>query len=283
MDSKSPETPGRGLKTVTQGLQALHLLGTAPEGLTVDELALHLGKSRATARYLLNTLSQQGFARIGSIPGTYQLAPSPPWGQVWGSSAAGGSVDLPDDLTDAVSDLYTRTRQRTYLARLEGERSVVVDARGHKGLARIPGLQENIPPDEAHALAITKALAAASPELEEILRQDHLSSFTNNTISDSEDLGAELGRVRENGFAIDREEYAEAFCCIAAPIRSPAGEVAASLGVSLPPQRFAANYVRLVNEVVEVAALASEQWRQAADHLFPDEQGEGAIPHPDKA
>lgn len=286
MDSDSPQTSpattGRGLKTASHGLQALRLLGLAPEGLSVEELAIRLDKSKATARYLLNTLCQQGFARRDTT-GAFQLAPAPPWGQTWGAPAASSSVPLPDDLTEAVSDLYQRTRQRTYLACQDGERTVIVDSRGHQGLACIPGLGERIAPDEAHALAITKTLASASPEFEEVLRHEMLPSFTGNTISESRELGAELAQVRQNGFAIDREEYAEAFCCIAAPIRNPAGEVTASLGLSLPPTRFAANYVRLVNEVVEVAAMASEQWREEArqpgDDLSPSEHG-GAMPYP---
>lgn len=260
MNVTSSEPLGRSLKTVTQGLQALRLLGSAPDGLGVDELAVHLGKSRATARYLLNSLCQEGFARREG--GVYQLVPTPPWGEAWGA-APSRSVSLPADLTEAVSELYQRTRQRTYLAHLEGEQSVVVDSRGHQGLTRIPGLSERIDSHEAHALAITKALAAASPELEEVLREEQLSAFTGHTIDDPDKFATELSQIRRSGFAIDREEYAEAFCCIAAPIRDPNGVVAASVGISLSPQRFAADYVNLVNDVVEVATVASEQWYDA--------------------
>lgn len=263
---------GRCLKTATEALHALRLLGTAPEGLSPEELGIQLGKSKATARYLLNTLCQEGFAYKDGSTALYLLSSVPPWGYAWGRSGTAGSVELPDDLADAVSELYWRTRQRTYLAHLEDERSVVVDARGHQGLARIPGLQERISPGEAHALAVTKALVAASPELEETLRQEAgLTPFTGRTISEPDGLGLELAQVRQNGFALDREEFAEGFCCIAAPIFNPDGEVAASLGISTPPRRFATDYVGLVNEVVEVAATASEQWRRAATQPSPYE------------
>src|SRR5699024_591308 len=261
MNTTSSQSAGRSLKTATQGLRALRLLGTAPEGLSVDELAVHLDKSRATARYLLNSLCQEGFARRRA--GTYTLASTPPWGETWGMPSPPKSVTLPADLTEAVSELYQRTRQRTYLAHLEGERCALLDSRGHQGLARIPGLQEHIEPNEAHALAITKALAAASPDLEDLLLNEHLSAFTANTINDHAQLDAELAQIRRSGFAIDREEYVEEVCCIAAPIRDPAGSVAATVGVSVAPQRFVRDYANLINEVVEVATVASEQWREA--------------------
>jgi len=53
---------GRSLKTAAEALAALRFLGTAADGVTAEDLAIELGKSTATARYLLNTLCQEGFA-----------------------------------------------------------------------------------------------------------------------------------------------------------------------------------------------------------------------------
>lgn len=263
MDAKPQEATGRCLKTATETLQALRLLGTAPGGMGADELALHLGKSKATARYLLNTLCQEGFAYRDGSSGTYQLSAAPPWGYAWGRTESAQNVPLPDDLADAVTELYWRTRQRTYLAHLEDEKAVVLDARGHQGLARIPGLSERIAPGEAHALAVTKALVAANPELEEALRrQSVLASFTGTTITDPAEFGLELARARQNGYALDREEFAEGFCCIAAPVFNPEGEVVASLAISVLSRRFALDGAALVGEVVDVAAQATKQWRE---------------------
>lgn len=263
-ESAPDATTGRCLKTGTETLRALRLLGVTPDGLSVEALATELDRSKATARYLLNTLCQEGFAYRDRVSAVYRLAAVPPWGGRWGRSTDG--VEVPDSLADALSELYWRTRQRSYLAHVEGDSTVILDARGHQGLARIPGLREHISAREAHALAVTKALAASSPDMEEMLRHESdLSSFTGATISDAEDLEWELARVRRDGFALDREEYAEGFCCIAAPIFNPAGDVAASLGLSVLARRFAVDYVDLINQVVEVAAGASEQWRQAAN------------------
>lgn len=263
MDAKPQEVTGRCLKTATETLQALHLLGTAPGGMSAEELALHLGKSKATARYLLNSLCHEGFAYRDGSSGNYQLSAAPPWGYAWGQAGNAPNTTLPDDLADAVTELYWRTRQRTYLAHLEDEKAVVLDARGHQGLARIPGLQERISPSEAHALAVTKALVAASPELEEALRRESvLASFTGTTITDPAEFGLELARARQNGYALDREEFAEGFCCVAAPVFSPDGDVVASLAISVLARRFALDGAALVGEVVDVAAQATRQWRE---------------------
>ena len=51
---------GRTLKTARTVLQVLRLLEAAPRGLTSNEVADELGRSRSTAVNLLNTLVAEG-------------------------------------------------------------------------------------------------------------------------------------------------------------------------------------------------------------------------------
>ena len=185
--------------------------------------------------------------------------------------------ELPESLADAVTELYWRTRQRSYLARWDGESTVIVDARGHQGLARIPDLRERIPVAQAHALAVTKALVATSTEIEELLlAQPSHTAFTATTITTTPGLERELATVRRDGVAIDREEFAEGFCCIGAPIVAPDGRVAASIAVSVPARRFASESEALTTAVREVAATAMREWREraATDHRGEHEREE---------
>src|SRR4030081_2326277 len=83
------DTPGadgsprrRCLKTAAEVLQALCIVGDTA-GVTARELGERLGKSTVTARYLLNTLCQEGFVHRGSR-GVYRLRPTPPWDGFWG-------------------------------------------------------------------------------------------------------------------------------------------------------------------------------------------------------
>lgn len=321
---------GRSLKTAAEALAALRYLGAAAAGVTAEELGVELGKSAATARYLLNTLCQEGYARRDGPAGTYRLSDGPPWGDAWGGAleypapepddemepGIAGVLDhddarealrplrreddpvsryeLPESLADAVTELYWRTRQRSYLARWDGDATVIVDARGHQGLARIPDLRERIPVAQAHALAVTKALVATSAEIEQLLlAQTDRPAFTATTITTTPGLVRELARVRREGVAIDREEFAEGFCCVGAPIVAPDGRVAASIAVSSPARRFAQDSAALTDAVREVAATAMREWRarvaatgtaggRAAhtDHLAAEHSGPGATGPP---
>jgi DNA-binding IclR family transcriptional regulator len=286
---------GRSLKTAAEALAALRYLGAATGGVTAEQLGGELGKSAATARYLLNTHCQEGYALREGHAGTYRLCDAPPWGGSWGGLLDGAGADAPEDdvapvvdldeardalrpmhreddpvsryelpesLADAVTELYWRTRQRSYLARWDGDATVIVDARGHQGLARIPDLRERIPVAQAHALAVTKALAATTAEIEQLLlAQTDRTAFTATTITTSPGLARELARVRREGVAVDREEFAEGFCCVGAPIVAPDGRVAASIAVSSPARRFAQDSDALTDAVRDVAATAMREWR----------------------
>lgn len=256
---------GRSLKTAAEALAALRLLGANPDGVTAEALAAELGKSPSTARYLLNTLCQEGYAYKEGTAGRHHLAEAPPWGGAWGSPEPPERYELPERLSDAVTDLHARTRQRTYLAQWDCDATVIVDARGHQGLARIPDLAERIPLAQVHALAVTKALVAGSEELEALaVGQTELTPFTATTITSTSALALELARVRRRGVAVDQEEFAEGFCCVGAPILAPDGRVAASIAVSTPARRFASESAEISRAVAEVATTATREWREAA-------------------
>lgn len=260
----------RSLKTAATVLRALRLLGDHPAGLCANELAAQLGKSAATARYMINTLCEAGYAeRDGS--GRCRLTEAPPWGR-WGAeprtlSPVPGDPDPGAVLAEATTELYRRTRQRSYLVRRTGTLvAAVTDSRGHQGLARLPGLGTHVPPHHAHALAMTKVLLAASPAYREAVEAEPLVGLTPATLVELDALRAELDEVARRGVALDREEYAEGFATVAAPVVSPSGASTVALGLSCSARRLALDEDELVDVVRHVALRASAQWAGEA-HL----------------
>ncbi len=74
-----------------------------------------------------------------------------------------------------------------------------------------------------------------------MLSKKVLPRLTENTITDKRELEKELGKVREQGFALDREENEKDVCCVAAPIRNYQGEVIAAISISSPVFRIDKN------------------------------------------
>lgn len=92
----------------------------------------------------------------------------------------------------------------------------------------------------AHASALGKAILAFSPQhvVEQLVRQQPFESITANTITEPDDLLAEIKRVRNAGFAFDRGEGSLLAVCIGAPILDEEGKAVAAMSISGPASRF---------------------------------------------
>lgn len=240
---------GRTLKTAVSVLQVLRMVEQRSDGVGPEDVADVLGKSLATANYLLNSLCKEGYAYQDPETGRFlatrgrrvsaaQTALRAPQDEV-------GPLEPSDDypelrlaherLRDAVDELYGITRHRSYLATtdFESEAIVVQEMRGRQGLPTVPGLQPTIR-DEAHSLALGKALLAQRLDLvDPYIEAYGLRPFTPRTIVTRHGLLDELEVVRRVGYAVDREEYAEGIWCLAVPIYNQDGAAAAALGISL--------------------------------------------------
>jgi DNA-binding IclR family transcriptional regulator len=95
-------------------------------------------------------------------------------------------------------------------------------------------------PDYLHYSATGKAMLAFMPaeRVDWILDEYGLVKRTANTITDRDALLSELETVRENGYAVNREEEIEGIRAVGAPIRTPDGEVLGSVSISGPAHRI---------------------------------------------
>lgn len=245
-------TSSRSLSTARAVLRVLSLLSERPSGVRADEVAHALGKSTSTAYYLLTSLCEEGFA-VHESKGVYR----PARGLEKLTAAAEEASHLNGDLEGAVEELFGRTRKRSYLGVVRDGRVEIVAFRGRQGVPRMPGLGSEIR-DSAHALAMGKVvLSLLGPAAVARYVARGLTSFTRQTITSPEALTAELARVRENGFGVDREEFEENFCCVAAPIFDERGRFAAALGLSTTRHVFDVERDELAATVVDVARFAS--------------------------
>jgi DNA-binding IclR family transcriptional regulator len=241
------------LSTARAALQVAWLLAARPEGVRADHVAETLGKSVSTAYNLLASLCEEGVA-THHPGGVYRLSPG-----FRDTVRTGAPSTAPEmhDLAGLVSDLLARTHKRSYLAVVRAGELHVVLERGLQGMPKLPGLKVRIG-DTAHALALGKVvLALAGPEvLDRYLRNPGLRRFTAHTITEPDALRTELTEVRRRGFAVEREEFDEDFCCIAAPVRDGRGRFLAVIGISMSRRAFDEEHELLAESVLEVASVA---------------------------
>jgi len=237
--------PRRGLATARSVLHALAHLEAHPEGVRADEVAHVVGKSASTAYYLLASLVEEGFATHDG--GLYRPRRTPQ------EHPAAESRQL---LEDAVDDLFLRTHKRCYLGVVRSGVIEITVVRGRQGIARMPGLGTQIT-DNAHALAMGKVvLARLRPEALARYAARGLTAYTEHTITTLPELMEELAAVRADGYAVDREEFDEDFCCVAAPVLGDRGALRGIIGLSASTRAFDAEHEELASAAREVALQA---------------------------
>jgi len=242
----------RSLTTARSVLRVLSLLIERPDGVRANEVAQALGKSVSTAYYLLTSLCEEGFA-VHESKGMYR----PARGLEELSSAAEETSALHEGIEATVDQLFAATRKRSYLGVVRARRIEIVAFHGRQGVPRMPGLGSEIR-DSAHALAMGKVvLSLLRPRARTHYMARGLKAFTPETIIDPDQLEADLERVRRQGFAVDREEFDENFCCVAAPIFDDHRRFVAALGLSTTRHVFDAERDRLSESVIEIAQAAT--------------------------
>jgi DNA-binding IclR family transcriptional regulator len=247
----------RSLSTARSVLRVLTLLVQRPAGVRADEVAHELGKSVSTAYYLLTSLCEEGFA-VHARKGVYRPARGLEQ-LVAGADQSTADQPVHEGLAATVDDLFLLTRKRSYLGVVRAGKIEIVAFRGRQGVPRMPGLGSEIR-DSAHALAMGKVvLSLLGPDAVALYVARGLKSFTPHTITSGAALTAELDRVRSDGFAVDREEFDENFCCVAAPILDAQGEFVAALGLSTSVHIFDQERDQLASTVLGVARRVNLQ------------------------
>lgn len=254
------ERHGGTLTTARSALQALALLQQSPDGVRAEEVASAIGKSMSTAYYLLQALCDEGFASHGDRGGLYRAAPRTP-GPGVATGSGGGSPARELSLAALADELFARTHKRSYVGVLDGGAIEIVEVRGRQGLPRLPGLGDRIS-DGAHATAMGKiVLSLMRPVAVDRYVARGLRRLAPATNVDPEVLRSELDDARRLGFAVDVEELAPDFCCVAAPVFNRQGALRAIVGISMSPRAFQESLDVLSRAVTEVAAtkLATPQ------------------------
>jgi IclR family acetate operon transcriptional repressor len=117
---------------------------------------------------------------------------------------------------------------------------------------------------------VGKALLAylPEPELEELVRRQGLRAYTSRTITTLVELKRELAQVREQGYAVDNEEFEEGLKCVGAPVRDYSGRVVASISIAGPAFRLTEERIPvLAQSVMEVARELSRELGYRAEEV----------------
>ena len=234
--------------TLVKGLQVLASLAVHPEISGVTELAAHLNLTKSNTHRLLQTLTTCGYVRNVNQSGKYELTL-----KLWElGTAIADRLDIAHYAEEGMRCLSTRCRETIHLSVLEGDQVMYLDKidspQPVRAYSRVGGRAP------AYCVATGKALLAYAPDDLVTQISGHLQAHTSKTILTPHDLRKELEDVRRRGYAVNRGEWRDGVCGVAAPIWDTEGRVCAAIGVSGPADQFGQrNLKKFKTAVAEVA------------------------------
>ncbi len=227
-------TPGTAhqVQSVDRALTILEILARQGE-LGVTSLADGLGVHKSTAFRLVSVLEQHQLVEQRGERGKYRLG----FGIVRLAGATTAQLSLVQESGPFCRQLAAEFGETVNVAVLDG--SSAVNVMQEQGTATV--IVQNWIGKRAplHATSSGKVLLAwaAADEASAILTGT-LARFTAYTITEGGALGAELARVREQGWAGTAEELEIGLNAVAVPIHGDQGQVVAALSVSGPSYRL---------------------------------------------
>lgn len=225
----SQEQPPRGdhyVKSAEKTLAVLLACNASSPELTVSQVAETTHLSRATARRFLLTLVDLGYLRLEGSH--YSLTPRVL--DIGAGFLAG--LDLPKVAGPHLSRLALDLDESATLSILDADEIVdIARAAAPRLHAVTVNLGNRLP---AWATSMGRMLIAELPEAlqEQFLARVEISAFTDHTVSSAEELGAELQRIRRQGWCLVSQELDDGLRGLAVPVRR-GDETLAALNVSL--------------------------------------------------
>jgi DNA-binding IclR family transcriptional regulator len=265
-DSTSPRT----LKTVQRAFDVVRALQDL-DGAGVTELAEELGLSKSSTYNYLSTLREHQY--VVKEGDTYRLS----YQFLHIGEYVRGQTDIYRHGREELDILAHETGRYVHLATEQHGLGVnLYKVRGEEAIGSRYQQSKLQRPDYLHFSATGKAILAHLPRerVEWILDEYGLVRKTANTITDPEELFAELERTRERGYSVNAEEEIEGIRAVGAPILAQDGEVLGSVSVSGPAHRLRQpeHRERLVKAVTDTANVVEVNivTQASDDDDFPD-------------
>lgn len=226
------------------------------ETLGIAQMARQLDLPRATVHRLVQTLAAGGYLQQDAATGKYHLG----FGLLSLARNALDRMDWRKVAAARMRELAEETGESVYLGVLHHHSVVFIEEVVSSRPVRLGSSLGMVAP--LHCTAAGKCILACldGDVREQLLRDMELDRYTASTITDHQALVEELGRVADQGYGVNDEEWVAGVRYVAAPVNVQRAQATAAISVGAPAQRL--NGTRLVEVAEKVKATAR---RIAAD------------------
>ena len=215
------------MTSLARGLIVIQAFTQQSPQMTISQLSVKTGLSRAAVRRCLYTLTKLGFAgaedgsRYSLRPRMLTLSHTYTTSNTLSTAAQPILERMSAALRESFSVATLDGEDIVYIARTQVSRVMAVDL--HIG-SRLP----------AYCTSMGRVLLAYLPteQLEQYLAKAVLTPHTTRTITSVEKLRLALRNVRRNGYALVDQEYEVGLRSLAVPVYAASGRVVATLNLS---------------------------------------------------
>jgi sugar lactone lactonase YvrE/DNA-binding IclR family transcriptional regulator len=245
------DIPG-GAAALAKGLYLLDVIGERDQPPRFKDLQIVTGLPKGTLARILAALVAFRLVRHEESDNTYRLGNRlfELAHRVW------ESFDLRGAAAPQLERLAQETRETVALITADNDSALYIDQRsqgGPFGFRIEVGRRAPL-----HCSAAGKALLAFSPPHDQraVLARIALEAFTPATITDVEQLQADLALCRARGYALSHGEHVEGVVSAAAPVFDHTGKAIAAIGVFGPSSRLMTDRLHVIGrDLMEAARL----------------------------
>jgi IclR family acetate operon transcriptional repressor len=247
------------VQSIERAFAVLGALADGPVGVT--EVAERVDLPKSTVARLLGSLVTEG--AVEQVPGETRYRLGRRMATLAARADGGGS--LIGIARPHLEELASRLGESAGLAVRDGSSVHYVDQVDIDHQVQIRDWTGTRVPMHAVSSGLVILASLPEPELAAFLARP-LERFTKSTMTDAVALRERLAKVRSDGFAWVREEFAEGLSSVAAPVKDAGGSAAAAaVHVHGPSYRFPGDgrETELAARVVDAAATISARLGRA--------------------
>jgi DNA-binding IclR family transcriptional regulator len=242
--------PAYRIQVLDRAFRILDVLAEVDGELGATEVAERLRLHKSTTHRLLVILERQRFIEKNPDNAKYRLG----WRLFELGTLAVSRLDLYSLAKPYVARLVEETGETAHLGVIRGGELIsLVNAESRRSVRTPSTVGKRAP---LYCTSQGKAMLAFMPEesAAELIRNLHFQSFTRNTIMRPSRLKAEMAQIRQQGYAVDDEEFEEGLRCIGAAVHDHAGEVIAGISIAGPTFRVGGDRMPELVEAVMATA-----------------------------
>ena len=220
------------MQSLERGLAVIRAFDAEHRDLTLSEVARATGLTRAAARRFLLTLVELGY--VHAAGGRFSLRPR----VLELGFAYLSSLSLPEVAQPHMEELVATINESSSISVLDVTEIVYVARVPTRRIMSITlAVGTRLP---AYATSMGRVLLSdlPPPQLREFLSTARIERNTEKSITNRNELAAEITRVAQAGFAIVDEELEIGLRSIAVPVRDRSRKVVAAINVSTQSSRF---------------------------------------------